>query len=169
MCNKINLIEEYEEFITHQNFVCGLICKPKSQKKKTIWYHILYMIKENKKTNNSYNTLLKVLNIKNKQFQQVYYNSYLREQNVRVLQSKEYNINKCQELIKKSTNEKLKQQFQTLMCEVDKVNTPIKHKKLVMNIIEKSRQINYIYTRTHIFTMKIIRSRGRGKTVFLIA
>ena len=53
------------------------------------------MIKENKKTNNSYNTLLKILNIKNKQFQQVYYNSYLREQNVRVLQSKEYNINKC--------------------------------------------------------------------------
>ena len=82
--------------------------KTQKSKKKTIWYHILYMIKENKKTNNSYNTLLKILNIKNKQFQQVYYNSYLREQNVRVLQSKEYNINKCQELIKKSTNEKLK-------------------------------------------------------------
>ena len=103
--NKVILIEEYQESITHQNFVCALICKPKSQKRKRFEKN---MIKENKKTNNSYNTLLKILNIKNKQFQQVYYNSYLREQNVRVLQSKEYNINKCQELIKKSTNEKLK-------------------------------------------------------------
>ena len=49
-----------------KEFVCGLICKPKSQKRKRFEKN---MIKENKKTNNSYNTLLKILNIKNKQFQ----------------------------------------------------------------------------------------------------
>ena len=41
------------------------------------------MINENEKTNDSYNTLLKILNIKNKQFQQGYYNTYLREQNIK--------------------------------------------------------------------------------------
>ena len=38
----------------------------------------------------------------------------------------------------------------------------------MINIIKKSRQINDIYARTHIFTMKTIRSKGRGETVFLI-
>ena len=80
LCNKINLIEEYQEFITHQNFVYGLIGKPKSQKRKRFEKN---MINENEKTNDSYNTLLKILNIKNKQFQQGYYNTYLREQNIK--------------------------------------------------------------------------------------
>ena len=80
LCNKINLIEEYQEFITHQNFVYGLIGKPKSQKRKRFEKN---MINENEKTNDSYNTLLKILNIKNKQFQQEYYNTYLREKNIK--------------------------------------------------------------------------------------
>ena len=65
--NKIYLIDEYEEFITHQNFVYGLIGKPKSQKRKRFEKN---MINENKKANDFYNALLKVLNFKNKQFQQ---------------------------------------------------------------------------------------------------
>ena len=73
---------------------------------------------------------------------------------------------KCKEIIKNSTNKKLKQKFQSLMCEIDKVNTPIDHKKLVINMIKRSKQMNDIYPRTHIFTMKIIGSRGIGKTVF---
>ena len=73
-----------------------------------------------------------------------------------------------QKIIKKSTNRKLKQQFQTLMCQIDKVNTHIDHKKPVINIIKRSEQMNDIYPRTHIFTMKVIGSRVRGKTVFLI-
>ena len=93
----------------------------------------------------------------------------MREQNIRVLQGNEYNTSKCKEIINKSINKKLKQQFQTLMCEIDKMNTPIDHKKPVINIIERSSQINNIYPRIHIFTMKIIGSRGRGKTIFLIS
>ena len=58
------------------------------------------MINENKKKNDSYNTLLKILNIKNKQFQQEYYNTYLREQNIRILQDKEYDINQCKKLLR---------------------------------------------------------------------
>ena len=58
----------------------GLIGKPKSQKRKRFEKN---MINENEKTNDSYNTLLKILNIKNKQFQQEYYNTYLREQNIK--------------------------------------------------------------------------------------
>ena len=54
------------------------------------------------------------------------------------------------------------------MCEIDKMNTPIDHKKPVINIIKRSSQINNIYPRIHIFTMKIIGSRGRGKAIFLI-
>lgn len=80
LCKKINLIEEYQEFITHQNFVYGLTGKPKSEKRKRSEKNV---INENKKTNDSYNTLLKILNIKNKQFQQEYYNTYLIEQNIK--------------------------------------------------------------------------------------
>ena len=53
LCNKINPIEEYQEFIPHQNFVYGLIGKPKSQKRKRFEKN---MINENKKRNDSYNT-----------------------------------------------------------------------------------------------------------------
>ena len=52
------------------------------------------------------------------------------------------------------------------MCEIDKVNTPIDHKKPAINMIKRSKQMNDIYPRAHIFTMKIIGSRGRGKTIF---
>ena len=55
------------------------------------------------------------------------------------------------------------------MCQIDKVNTHTDHKRPVIHIIKRSKQMNDIYPRTHIFTMKIIRSRGRGKTVFLIS
>ena len=55
------------------------------------------------------------------------------------------------------------------MCQIDKVKTHIDHKKPVINIIKRSEQMNDIYPRTHIFIMKVIGSRVRGKTVFLIS
>ena len=59
---------------------------------------------ENKKTIDAYNNLLKVLNVKNKQFEQNVLNNFLEDQNIRAKQGKSFDIDKCIEVINKSKN-----------------------------------------------------------------
>ena len=59
---------------------------------------------ENKKTIDAYNNLLKVLNVKNKQFEQNVLNNFLEDQNIRAKQGKSFDIDKCSEVINKSKN-----------------------------------------------------------------
>ena len=63
---------------------------------------------EGKKTIDSYNNLLKILNIKNKQFKQNLFNTFLEDQNIRAKQGKSFDIDRCNEVIKNS-NPKIKQ------------------------------------------------------------
>ena len=61
---------------------------------------------ENKKTISAYNNLLKILNIKNKQFEQNIFNDLLEDQNIREKEGKSFDINKCKEVMEKSSNKK---------------------------------------------------------------
>ena len=62
---------------------------------------------ENKKSIDTYNNSLKILNIKNEQFQQNLFNTFLEDQNIRAKEGKSFDIDRCNEVIKKSKNQKM--------------------------------------------------------------
>ena len=62
---------------------------------------------ENKKSIDTYNNSLKILNIKNEQFEQNLFNTFLEDQNIRAKEGKSFNIDRCNEVIKKSKNQKM--------------------------------------------------------------
>ena len=59
---------------------------------------------ENKKVIDAYNNLLKILNVKNKQFELNVFNEFLEDQNIRAKKGKSFDIDKCSEVINKSKN-----------------------------------------------------------------
>ena len=73
---------------------------PSLKKKKKIMY-------ENKKSIDTYNNSLKILNIKNEQFEQNLFNTFLEDQNIRAKEGKSFDIDRCNEVIKKSKNQKM--------------------------------------------------------------
>ena len=73
---------------------------PSLNKKKIILY-------ENKKSIDTYNNSLKILNIKNEQFEQNLFNTFLEDQNIRAKEGKSFDIDRCNEVIKKSKNQKM--------------------------------------------------------------
>ena len=121
------MIGDYHKFVAYQNVAFALIGEPDSVRRKNIKKQI---INENKKTIDAYNNLLRILNIENKYFEQDYFNSFLEDQNFKVKEEKEFDINKCKEIIKKPANPKIKQNFEGLVNEIDGFNTPIIQKKL---------------------------------------
>ena len=62
---------------------------------------------ENKKSIDTYNNSLKILNIKNEQFEQNLFNTFLEDQNIRAKEGKSFDIDRCNEVIKKSKNQKM--------------------------------------------------------------
>ena len=62
---------------------------------------------ENKKSIDTYNNSLKILNIKNEQFEQNLFNTFLEDQNIRAKEGKSFDIDRCNEVIKKSKNHKM--------------------------------------------------------------
>ena len=81
---------------------------------------------ENKKTTNSCNNLLKILNIKNKQFEQNLFNTFLEDQNIRAKQGKSFDIDRCNEVIEKSINPKIKQKFNISIDKINEGNAQLK-------------------------------------------
>ena len=77
-----------------------MLKKVPSLKKKKIMY-------ENKKSIDTYNNSLKILNIKNEQFEQNLFNTFLEDQNIRAKEGKSFDIDRCNEVIKKSKNQKM--------------------------------------------------------------
>ena len=69
---------------------------------------------ENRKILDCYINLLKILNIKNKQFEQNLFDTFLEDQNIRAKQGKSFDIDRCNEVIQKSANPKTKQKFKNL-------------------------------------------------------
>ena len=74
--NKIYLSDDYPNFLKQQNIVFTCIGKPNTEKRSEFEKKTM---NENKKTIYSYNNLLKILNIKNKQFEQNLFNTLLEE------------------------------------------------------------------------------------------
>ena len=62
---------------------------------------------ENKKIIDTYKNSLKILNIKNEQFEQNLFNTFLEDQNIRAKEGKSFDIDRCNEVIKKSKNQKM--------------------------------------------------------------
>ena len=77
-----------------------MLKKGPSLKKKKKMY-------ENKKSIDTYNNSLKILNIKNEQFEQNLFNTFLEDQNIRAKEGKLFDIDRCNEVIKKSKNQKM--------------------------------------------------------------
>ena len=81
---------------------------------------------ENKKNINVYNNLLRILNVNNNQFEQNLFNDFLDDQNIRPKQGQLFDIDKCNEVIKKSTNTKIKQKLNVVIDKINEVNKPVK-------------------------------------------
>ena len=75
--NKIYLTDDYHSFLKQQNIVFACIGKPNTEKRSEFEKKIV--MNENKKIIEAYNNLLKILNIKNKQFEQSVFNDFLED------------------------------------------------------------------------------------------
>ena len=164
--NKIYLSDDYPNFLKQQNIVFTCIGKPNTEKrsefeKKTI-------MNENKKTIDSYNNLLKILNLKNQQFEQNLFNTLLEDQNIRAKQGKSFDIDRCNEVIKKSTNPNIKQKFYVVIDKINEANAPVKGHKPILKVKYNKSLTTDMYPKSPTFTMKIIAARDMGKTIFLI-
>ena len=124
---------------------------------------------ENRKTIDAYNSLLKILKVKNKQFEENVFNDFSEDQNLRTKQGQSFDINRCNEVIKKSINPKIKQKSNVAIDKINEVNAPVKGHKAILKIKHNKSLTNNMYPKTPKFTMKIIAARGMGKTIFLIA
>ena len=85
--NKIYLIDDYHSFVKKQNVIFACICKPNTEKRSEFEKRI--QMNENKKTIDAQNNLLKILNVKNKQFEQ----NLFEDQNIRAKQGKSFDTN----------------------------------------------------------------------------
>ena len=94
--NEVFLINDYDEFLKVQNQTFALIGKPKSLRRSGFERRLKG---ENKETKNEYNILMKALNLKNKQFEQDYFNNFLEEGNLKERQNKVFDVNKCKDVI----------------------------------------------------------------------
>ena len=164
--NEVFAKNDYDEFLKVQNQIFALIGKPKSLRRSGFQKRING---ENKETKNEYSILMKVLNLKNKQFEEDYFNNFLEEENLKSRQNKVFDFEKSNDVIKKSSNKKTKQKFESLVTEIGGATIPVEHKKPQLKIPPKPNLIKNIYPSSHVFPMKIIGARGTGKTIFLIA
>ena len=153
--------------LKQQKVIFACIGKPNSDKRKE--FEKKMRTNENEKTINTYNNLLKILNIKNKQFEQNVLNYFLEDQNIRAKERKSFDINKYKEVIEKSSNLKIKQKFTNIVDTIEKATQPVKDKKPELKIKSYISTAKDMYPKNSTFTMKTIAARGIGKTVFLIA
>ena len=110
--NKIYLSDDYPNFLRQQNIVFVSIGKPNAEKRPEFEKKII--MNENRKTIDSYNNLLEILNIKNKKIEQNLFNTFLEDQNIGAKRAKSFDIDRCNEVVQKSTNPKTKQNFKNL-------------------------------------------------------
>ena len=123
---------------------------------------------ENKKTIDAYNNLLKILNVNNNQFEQNLFNDFLDDQNIRAKQGQSFDIDKCNEVIKKPTNTKIKPKLNVVIDKINEANKPVKDNKPLVNIKSYRSVAKDMYPKSPTFTLKIIVARGMGKLIFLI-
>ena len=167
--NKIYLLHNYHSFLKQQNIVFSCIGKPNTEKRFWKEFEKRIQMNENKKNIDAYNNLLKILNVKNKQFEQNVFNDFLEDQNIWAKQGQSFNIDKYNKVIKKSINPKIKQQFNMIVDKSNEANKPVKDNKPLLKIKSYRSVAKDMYPKSPTFTMKIIAARGMGKSIFLIA
>ena len=165
--NKIYLSDDYPNFLQQQHIVLACVGKLNTEKRSEFEKKII--MNEKKKTIASYNNLLKILNIKNKQFEQNLFNTFLEDQNIRAKQGKSFDIDRCNEVVEKSTNPKIKQKFNVAIDKINEANAPVKGHKPILKIKYNKSLTKGKCTESSTFTMKIIAAKGMGKTIFRIA
>ena len=164
--NLIYLSHDYHSFEKKQNIVFACIGKPNTEKRSDFEKRI--QMNENKKTIDAYNNLLKMLHVKNKQVEQNVFNDFLEDQNIRAKQDQSFVIDKCNKVIKKLTNPKIKQKFDVVIDKVNEVNKPVKDNEPILKTKSYRSVAKDMYPKSPRFTMKIIAARGMGKAIFLV-
>ena len=71
------ITDDYYSFLKQQNIVFACFGKPNTEKRSE--FEKTIVMNENKKIIEAYNNLLKILNIKNKQFEQSVFNDFLED------------------------------------------------------------------------------------------
>ena len=72
-------------------------------------------IKREPKTSKCFNNLIKTIHAKEKQFQGNQYQEFLYDQTKKLKEGKYFDLDKCKSIINKSTNDKVKDQFQKII------------------------------------------------------
>ena len=72
-------------------------------------------------------------------------------------------------MIKKPTYPKIKQKFDVVIDKINEANKSVKDNKLILKIKSYRSVEKDMYPKSPACTMKIIGTRGKGKTMFLIA
>ena len=85
-----------------------------------------------------------------------------------MLEHLSFDIDKYNELIKKSTNPKIKK-FNVVIDEINEANKPVKDNKPIQKIKFYRSVAKDMYPKSLTFTMKIIATRYMDKTIFLMA
>ena len=75
--NKIYQTDDYHSFLKQQNIVFACIGKHNTEKRSEFEKKIV--MNQNEKIIDAYNNLLKILNVKNKQFEQNVFNDFLED------------------------------------------------------------------------------------------
>ena len=161
---RIDVSFSYDEFLKHKIIVYAVIGKPNSIHRNSI----VKRMQKDKETINSNNKLIKTIQFKTKQFQEDEYIDFLKEQTRNLRQGKDFEINKCQEIIKKSGSNQIINKFQDLMDAIKEKDCTLSHEKLSLNLRLNSQLKKSLFPSQHKFTMKIIGKRGSGKTTFSI-
>ena len=162
--NKTYLADDYEKCLKQQNIVFPCIGKLNSDKRRNFEKKKKMMLNENEKTIDAYNNLLKILNAKNKQFEQNVYNEFSEDQNLRAKECESFDITRCREVIERSSNPKIKQKINSVIDSIEKPTTdPVKDDTPQLKIKSFRSSVKDMYPKSATFTMKITASSGMGK------
>ena len=126
------IIDAYHSFLKEQNI--AFACIGKSNSENICEFEKKVTMNEKKSTIDAYNNLLKILNIKNKPFEQNLFHTFLEDLNLRAKQGKSFDINGCKEVIKKSANPKVKEKINVVIDIINEANVPVKDDKPVPKV-----------------------------------
>lgn len=162
--NKTYLADDYEKCLKQQNIVFPCIGKLNSDKRRNFEKKKKNDVKWKWKNYWCFNKLLKILNAKNKQFEQNVYHEFSEDQNLRAKECESFDITRCREVIERSSNPKIKQKINSVIDSIEKPTTdPVKDDTPQLKIKSFRSSVKDMYPKSATFTMKITASSGMGK------
>ena len=92
-----------------------------------------------------FNNLIKTIHTKEKLFQENQYQEFLYDQTLRLKEGKDFDLDKCKTTITKSTNDKIKDQFQEIIEAIAEKDFTPNHKKPTLNFESTNNQRKIIF------------------------